>query len=161
MVRIAELSSLLLSSAALSHAHTSLSRRSASNTSDCIGINAVAPGCASKETLARRDYFYIGGHYVNNAIGNLTYDQIYVEKITPAVVNQSKPVVFFHGGGRSQFVYVQSLKTSVLRLTQFLGKRCFRSDMAQHSRQQKGLRLAFLGQRIPGLSSRSDLCWSS
>lgn len=72
---------------------------------DCIGINAIAPGCASREALHSRDFFYIGGRYVAGVAGNLTYDQLYVEKLTPAAgVKQSKPVVLFHGGGTSGVV---------------------------------------------------------
>lgn len=72
---------------------------------DCIGINAIAPGCASQEALHSRDFFYIGGRYVSGAAGNLTYDQLYVEKLTPASgVKQNKPVVLFHGGGTSGVV---------------------------------------------------------
>ncbi|KAF2087650.1 alpha/beta-hydrolase [Saccharata proteae CBS 121410] len=72
-----------------------------STTSDCIGVNAIAPSCRSNETLHRRDFFYVGGHYVSDSsVGNLTYGQLYVEKLTPALgVNQTKPIVFFHGGG--------------------------------------------------------------
>jgi hypothetical protein len=72
---------------------------------DCTGINAIAPECASQEALHQRDFFYIGGHYVAGPAGNLTYDQLYVEKLTPATgVNQSNPVVLFHGGGTSGVV---------------------------------------------------------
>ncbi|CAD0089969.1 unnamed protein product [Aureobasidium vineae] len=72
---------------------------------DCTGINAVAPQCVSQEALHYRDFFYIGGRYVAGAAGNLTYDQLYVEKLTPAAgVNQSKPVVLSHGGGTSGVV---------------------------------------------------------
>jgi hypothetical protein len=72
---------------------------------DCVGINAIAPGCASREALHTRDFFYIGGRYVAGAAGNLTYDQLYVEKLTPATgAKQSKPIVLFHGGGTSGVV---------------------------------------------------------
>jgi hypothetical protein len=72
---------------------------------DCTGVKAIAPGCASQESLYQRDFFYIGGRYVAGVAGNLTYDQLYVEKLTPAAgVNQSKPVVLFHGGGTSGVV---------------------------------------------------------
>lgn len=72
---------------------------------DCTGVNAIAPGCASQESLHYRDFFYIGGRYVAGAAGNLTYDQVYVEKLTPASgVNQSHPVVLYHGGGTSGVV---------------------------------------------------------
>lgn len=100
MVHLTTVSSLLLGTA-VAHAHP---ERRAAGVANCTGINAVAPGCASNEVLARRDFFYVGGHYVNSAAGNLTYDQLYVEKITPAAVNQSKPIVFFHGGGTSGVV---------------------------------------------------------
>lgn len=100
MVRFLELSSLLLS-AALASAHPG---RRAVTTSDCVGVNAIAPGCASRETLSQRDTFYVGGNYVNSAAGNLTYDQLYVEKLTPSSVTQTKPIVFFHGGGVSGVV---------------------------------------------------------
>ncbi|CAD0100068.1 unnamed protein product, partial [Aureobasidium mustum] len=88
------ISSTLLSLASLASA--------AFAATDCIGINAIAPGCVSQEALHSRDFFYIGGRYVAGAAGNLTYDQLYVEKLTPAAgVKQSKPVVLFHGGGTS------------------------------------------------------------
>ncbi|KAG9531197.1 alpha/beta-hydrolase, partial [Aureobasidium melanogenum] len=76
---------------------------------DCIGINAIAPGCASREALHTRDFFYIGGRYVAGAAGNLTYDQLYVEKLTPANgVKQSKPIVLFHGGGTSGVTWLNT-----------------------------------------------------
>ena len=72
---------------------------------DCTGINAISPRCPSHESLHRRDFFYVGGHYVAGAAGNLTYDQLYVEKLTPVTgVRRSKPVVLFHGGGTSGVV---------------------------------------------------------
>jgi hypothetical protein len=87
---------------------------------DCTGINAIAPGCASQESLHQRDFFYIGGRYVAGAAGNLTYDQLYVEKLTPAAgVNQSKPVVLFHGGGTSgvvSLIWIHFLETPVTNL---------------------------------------------
>ena len=69
---------------------------------NCTGMGAIAPGCKSQESLHYRDFFYIGGRYVASTSGNLTYDQVYVEKLTPAKgVSQSKNVVLFHGGGTS------------------------------------------------------------
>lgn len=69
---------------------------------DCSGINGIKPQCRSSETAYKRDVFWVGGKYVNAAIGLLTYDQIYVEKLTPVRgVNQPYPVVLFHGGGIS------------------------------------------------------------
>lgn len=69
---------------------------------DCSGINAIKPQCFSSETAHKRDVFWVGGQYVNAAIGLLTYDQVYVEKLTPGKgVKKPYPVVLFHGGGVS------------------------------------------------------------
>lgn len=69
---------------------------------DCSGINGIKPECNSKESAYQRDVFWVGGKYVNAAIGLLTYDQMYVEKLTPQKgVKKPYPVVFFHGGGVS------------------------------------------------------------
>lgn len=70
------------------------------NGTDCVGIHAISPKCSSNEAPYYRDFFYIGGHYENSDLGNLTYDQIYVEKLTPVGgMSQTKPIIFFHGGG--------------------------------------------------------------
>ncbi|TGO22275.1 hypothetical protein BPAE_0175g00190 [Botrytis paeoniae] len=69
---------------------------------DCTGINGIRPQCESQETSYKRDVFWVGGHYVNAAIGLLTYDQAYVEKLTPHKgIKKPYPVVLFHGGGVS------------------------------------------------------------
>jgi hypothetical protein len=69
---------------------------------DCSGINAIKPQCKSSESSYTRDVFWIGGKYVNAAIGLLTYDQMYVEKLTPSKgVKKPFPLVLFHGGGIS------------------------------------------------------------
>ncbi|ESZ97760.1 hypothetical protein SBOR_1842 [Sclerotinia borealis F-4128] len=69
---------------------------------DCTGINGIRPQCESKESYYQRDVFWVGGHYVNAAIGLLTYDQMYVEKLTPHKgIKKPYPVVLFHGGGVS------------------------------------------------------------
>jgi hypothetical protein len=33
---------------------------------NCTGINAVSPKWSSPETAYKRDFFYIGGHYLYN-----------------------------------------------------------------------------------------------
>jgi len=69
---------------------------------DCTGINGIRPQCESQESSYKRDVFWVGGHYVNAAIGLLTYDQAYVEKLTPSKgIKKPYPVVLFHGGGVS------------------------------------------------------------
>lgn len=75
---------------------------SPANGTDCVGVNAISPSCSSNETPYYRDFFYVGGHYEDSVLGNLTYDQIYVEKLTPVGgITQQKPIIFFHGGGKS------------------------------------------------------------
>lgn len=69
---------------------------------DCSGIHAVQPQCDSNESAHKRDVFWVGGTYVNAAIGLPMYDQMYVEKLTPQTgIKQQYPLVFFHGGGVS------------------------------------------------------------
>lgn len=44
----------------------------------------------------------VGGRWIETTSGNITADQLYVEKLTPASgVTQPKPLVFFHGGAVS------------------------------------------------------------
>lgn len=99
------LGSLLLSSALAVLVGGSLAARlpgrSDNSTLDCTGILALSPGCSSNQAPYARDVFYVGGRYYEDASGNRTTDQLYVEKLTPTAVTQSKPVVFFHGGGTS------------------------------------------------------------
>ncbi|KAH8649353.1 hypothetical protein BX600DRAFT_419518, partial [Xylariales sp. PMI_506] len=84
---------LLLASAAVYVAASSI---------DCTGINGIRPTCQSPESAYKRDVFFIGGHYVPSDLGDLTYDQMYVEKLTPQYsVSQPFPLVLFHGGGVS------------------------------------------------------------
>ena len=83
------------------HRHARLSGRSDNSTADCTGVLALSPGCTSNQPPYARDIFYVGGRYYEDALGNRTTDQLYVEKLTPAAVTQPKPVVFFHGGGTS------------------------------------------------------------
>lgn len=57
------------------------------------------------ETPVSREYFYAGGRYVDDGSGtgqHIFEDQMYVEKLTPAV-NSTKPypLVFIHGQGQS------------------------------------------------------------
>lgn len=73
-----------------------------STNANCTGVNAIAPSCSSPESFYKRDVFWVGGHYVDAPVGTLTYDQIYVEKLTPlGGVQQPYPIVLFHGGASS------------------------------------------------------------
>ena len=69
---------------------------------NCVGVSAISPKCASSESAYQRDVFWVGGHYVEGTLGLYTYDQMYVEKLTPSRgVTKPYPVVLFHGGGIS------------------------------------------------------------
>lgn len=80
---------------------------SPSSPTNCTAENAVSPRCPSSEALHRRDFFYLGGHYVFNATfgGNILVDQMYVEKLIPASgISQPHPLVFVHAGGPAAVV---------------------------------------------------------
>ncbi|KAK7539260.1 Alpha/Beta hydrolase protein [Phyllosticta citribraziliensis] len=83
-----------------------LSSATSQTQAPCVGADALAPSCQSRESLHYRDFFYIGGRYIKGTSGPtsgaILVDQIYVEKLTPATgVLQPKPVVFVHPGGTS------------------------------------------------------------
>ncbi|KAH7327095.1 alpha/beta-hydrolase [Rhexocercosporidium sp. MPI-PUGE-AT-0058] len=54
-------------------------------------------GGTAYEAFASREYFYVGGRYVNTSTGHLFVDQMYVEKLVPSTPCQPYPVVFIHG----------------------------------------------------------------
>jgi hypothetical protein len=51
----------------------------------------------SGEVAAVREYFYVGGSYVNTSSGHLFSNQMYVERLTPLRPCQPYPLVFIHG----------------------------------------------------------------
>lgn len=53
------------------------------------------------ETFSSREYFYIGGSYVQMGSGHLFTDQMYVEKLSPLEPRQPYPLVFIHGQAQS------------------------------------------------------------
>ncbi len=59
----------------------------------------------SKETPVSREYFYVGGRYVDDGKGkdqHIFSDQMYVEKLTPDVsCPKPYPLVFIHGQGQT------------------------------------------------------------
>ena len=72
------------------------------NTQPCSGLAAIHPKCKSSQSHHQRDIFYVGGRSLDIGTGNLTIDQLYIEKLTPSDgVTQPKPLVFFHGGAVS------------------------------------------------------------
>ncbi|KAL3419707.1 hypothetical protein PVAG01_08205 [Phlyctema vagabunda] len=52
------------------------------------------------EAFAKRDYFMVGGNYVNTSAGHLFVNQMYVEHLTPETKQQLYPVIFIHGQGQ-------------------------------------------------------------
>lgn len=52
---------------------------------------------ASVEAFAAREYFYVGGNYINTTSGHLFANQMYVEKLIPGITTQPYPLVFIHG----------------------------------------------------------------
>jgi hypothetical protein len=82
---------------------------------DCSGLNGIKPACVSPESYYRRDVFWVGGHYVAEALGLMTYDQMYVEKLTGlGGAWQKFPIVLFHGGGVSGAVSSKWFNASCL-----------------------------------------------
>jgi hypothetical protein len=51
----------------------------------------------SVEAFAAREYFYVGGSYVNTSTGHIFANQMYVEKLIPKKTTQTYPLVFIHG----------------------------------------------------------------
>lgn len=74
----------------------------------CVALDALSPRCRFTEVAYHREFFYIGGRYVNSTgppAGSVLVDQMYVEKLSPALgPRQPRPLVFFHGGGTSGVV---------------------------------------------------------
>lgn len=73
----------------------------ASANDDCAGVKGISPKCSSKESAYKRDFFYIGGGYVDSGIPGqqMWSDQLYVEKLTPAKkVKKPYPMVFVSAG---------------------------------------------------------------
>lgn len=83
------------------------------------------------EEFASREYFYIGGDYVDDGNdGFVKESQMYVEKLTPTSAGerggaQKFPVVFIHGNGQSgtvsrfpvQMVYILIIQVFAGRQT--------------------------------------------
>ncbi|KAK1999391.1 alpha/beta-hydrolase [Colletotrichum falcatum] len=65
--------------------------------SDLFQLNAA--GFSDSEAPYVRSYFYVGGGYVDDGSGGHIFrDQMYVEKLVPALgVSQSTPIVLIHG----------------------------------------------------------------
>ncbi|KAF8845592.1 alpha/beta-hydrolase [Paxillus ammoniavirescens] len=53
----------------------------------------------SGRALHTRQYFYVGGRYVPHGSGEICHGQLYVERLTPAQVTRSTPILFIHGNG--------------------------------------------------------------
>lgn len=61
---------------------------------------ATNPSWAA-EALHRREFFFVGGEYVNTTAGTVRQNQMYVEKLSPAAATtQPYPLILVHGGGQ-------------------------------------------------------------
>lgn len=58
---------------------------------------AVTAAKPAEHTPSTRDFFYVGGKYVNEVMA----DQMYVEVLRPARVTRKYPLVFFHGNSQT------------------------------------------------------------
>ncbi|KAL2871365.1 alpha/beta hydrolase [Aspergillus lucknowensis] len=68
----------------------------------CALFAALVQVATGAESLHSREYFYVGGEYVNTAAGYLFHNQMYVEKLSPPEgSSQPYPVVFLHGGAQT------------------------------------------------------------
>lgn len=55
----------------------------------------------TREAFSSREYFYIGGRYVQMGNGHLFTNQMYVEKLAPLEPCQPYPLLFIHGQAQS------------------------------------------------------------
>ena len=57
----------------------------------------------SPESPYKRDYFYVGGHYVDDGTGQHTFrEQMYVEHLAPiCAASHPYPLVLIHGAAQS------------------------------------------------------------
>lgn len=109
---------------------------------DCTGINSIKRKCESPESGHSRDVFCVGSNYVETDIRLLTYNSIYVEKLTSiGGATQPFPLVFFHESGISGAVSTSSHYTLFL-LTLVV-------DIPQHTRQPQRHSLPIHQQRLP------------
>lgn len=60
---------------------------------------ALVPQLQPQGTLHRRTYFYVGETYTAQGNTSLAEGQMYVERLTPAVVTQPRPLLLIHGMG--------------------------------------------------------------
>ncbi|KAI0134657.1 Alpha/Beta hydrolase protein [Xylariales sp. AK1849] len=63
-----------------------------------ITLISIVTFAVAEETQHVREYFYVGGQYVNTSSGTLHQNQMYVEKLSPPRVLRQYPIVFLHGG---------------------------------------------------------------
>ncbi|KAL4945139.1 hypothetical protein BDV06DRAFT_231826 [Aspergillus oleicola] len=65
-------------------------------------VQGAASQSAPSEALHRREFFYVGGEYVNTTDGWLFHNQMYVEKLSPqGGSTQAYPIVILHGGAQT------------------------------------------------------------
>lgn len=103
-----------------------------------LATSAVATR-SSQEIPYFRDYFYVGGGYVDNGSGEHIFrDQMYVEKLQPVGgATQDNPIVMIHGQGK--------------QIRKMLSARSLTNSMSSSDRHQfleQARRRYWLGQPI-------------
>jgi hypothetical protein len=67
----------------------------------CLTITAIAlhdnSSVTQQGTLHRRDFFYVGGQFVQQGTSTLVHGQMYVEHLAPAKVTKPFPLLFIEG----------------------------------------------------------------
>ncbi|QOY88995.1 alpha/beta hydrolase [Paludibaculum fermentans] len=64
-------------------------------------IPALAADPAQKQSIAQREFFYIGGRYRGAGAGEVMTGQMYVEVLRPVKIRRRYPLVLIHGAGQT------------------------------------------------------------
>ncbi|KAF7331750.1 hypothetical protein MKEN_00054800 [Mycena kentingensis (nom. inval.)] len=97
----------------------------AANMLNLLSPLLLALSSAATHTLGvlhRRSYFYVGQTYVPGGTSSFAANQMYVERLTPAVVSQPFPLLIFHGQGQTGTNFLNTPDGRLGWADYFLGK---------------------------------------
>jgi hypothetical protein len=101
---------------------------------------------AAGEAQHVREYFYAGGEYITTSSNQ---NQMYMEKLTPAIVSQRCPIIFLHGGAQTGTVSSSTVSSGLPRVHALLHRK--KSDEYDFqnclNKPDRGKRLGLL---VPG-----------
>jgi hypothetical protein len=101
---------------------------------------------AAGEAQHVREYFYAGGEYITTSSYQ---NQMYVEKLTPAIVSQRYPIIFLQGGAQTATVSSSTVSSGLPRVHPLLHRK--KSDEYDFqnclNKPDRGKRLGLL---VPG-----------